>query len=186
MTGFAEQEQLLAALLRAANQGDQAAYRRFLDGLVPFVRTVARRSAARNGSAGFDVEDAVQETILAIHLKRHTWRDDQPIGPWIGAITRYKLVDEARRRGRRQEVEFDDSFDVAAPSDEGDRLSSTEMDRLLGKIGARQRAVVSAISIEGISITETAGRLGMSEGAVRVTLHRGLKALAAAYRRITG
>ena len=184
MTRFDEQTAALAELLRQANAGDPTCYRLFLERLAPFVRGMARRGNDRIGAPMADIEDAVQETLLAIHLKRHTWRENQPIGPWIGAITRYKLIDLARKCGRRKEIELDETFELAAPEPEDPPLLDREMNRLLAEIGEKQRTIVCLISLKGASIREVANTLSMTEGAVRVALHRGLKSLADAYRRL--
>ena len=60
--------------------------------------------------------------------------------------------------------------------------STLEDPKMLASLAERQRVIVEAISIEGRSARDVGQRLGMSEGAVRVALHRALKALAAAYR----
>jgi RNA polymerase sigma-70 factor (ECF subfamily) len=120
--------------------------------------------------------------LLAIHLKRDTWDEAQPLEPWVRAIARYKLVDHLRRRGFHDHLDLDAVGEtLAAPSgaDAGDGLDAR---RLLGLLPVRQRRIVEEISIEGRRAGEVAMRLGMSEGAVRVALHRALKALAAAYR----
>jgi RNA polymerase sigma-70 factor (ECF subfamily) len=184
MTAFDEQTNALGVLLQRANAGDAACYRQFLERLAPLVRTMARRGIGRIGTPMADLEDAVQETLLAVHLKRHTWREDQPIGPWIGAITRYKLIDLARKYGRRKEIELDETFEMAAPEQEESSLPEHEMNRLLESVSETQRLIVQSISIKGVSIREVAGTMKMTEGAVRVALHRGLKALAEAYRRV--
>ena len=98
----------LSALMRAARDGDDEAYRRLLGQLSVWLRGVARRGLARAGRGIEESEDIVQETLLAVHLKRHTWRSDQPVLPWLGAITRYKVIDGFRRRGRRIDVDIDD------------------------------------------------------------------------------
>jgi RNA polymerase sigma-70 factor, ECF subfamily len=175
-----EREQALAALMRAANEGDKNAYRLFLEKVMPFVRGLTRRHRAASGSS--DGEDIVQEVLLALHLKRHTWQPDQAISPWIAAITRHKIIDEFRKTKRRMELPFDENFDAPNPEPEQDMLSNREMERLMSQVSDSQRAVVTSITMEGRSITQTASHFGMSEGAVRVALHRGLKALAAAYR----
>lgn len=183
MNGFEKRIEALAMLLKQANSGDISAYRLFLEHLAPVVRGMAKRMIFRIGAPISDLEDAVQETLLAIHLKRHTWLEDQPIKPWIGAITRYKLIDIARKYGRRQEIQIDDTFDYAAPEPENFMLEGQEMDRLFGCISEKQRMIVKSISLKGMPISEVAATMNMSEGAVRVALHRALKALALAYRR---
>jgi RNA polymerase sigma-70 factor (ECF subfamily) len=84
--------------MRAANAGDEAAYTRLLASLAPVLRAIARRRLAGTRLVS-DFEDVVQETLLAIHLKRHTWDETRPFGPWFSSIIRHKLVDAARRRG---------------------------------------------------------------------------------------
>jgi RNA polymerase sigma-70 factor, ECF subfamily len=169
-------------LMRAANSGDAAAYRRLLETIAPVLRSVIRRGLGRAGLAVSDVEDVLQETLLAIHLKRHTWRESEPFTPWVRAIARNKLIDALRRRGRSAAVPIDDFLEtLAAPEDER-RLSAVEADKMLGMINGRSREVVQAMALEGLSTREAATRLGLSEGAVRVALHRGLNALARALK----
>jgi RNA polymerase sigma-70 factor (ECF subfamily) len=178
----ADYESQWAAWMRAANAGDSGAYRRLLESLAPFLRALARRGLGRLGRDAADAEDVVQETLLAIHLKRQTWDERKPFTPWARAIARNKLIDSLRRRGRRIDVPIDDVIDFLPAEPEADTLSPREAERLLGVLNGRQREVVRAISVEGASIRETAARFGISEGATRVALHRGLAALAAAYR----
>jgi len=169
----------LARLLRAAIAGDEKAYAAFLGRAAALVRGFARR---RIGERGLDPEDVVQETLLALHVKRHTWRTDAPVTPWLYAIARYKLIDAFRRRGGRIDIDLDEIAEIpAAP--EPERASSREIGRALDALAPGQRSVVSAISVEGRSIGETAASLGMSETAVRVALHRGLAAIARKFGR---
>ena len=169
-----KEEAELARLLKAALQGDEKAYAEFLRRAAALVRGFARRRA---GQGSIDPEDIVQETLLAIHLKRHTWQSDLPVEPWLYAIARFKLVDAFRKVGRRLEIGLDESFDPPAPEPE-QGASEREIGRALETLAPGQRAVVSAISVEGRSIGETAAKLGMTEVAVRVALHRGLAAIA--------
>ncbi len=168
--------------MRAAIAGDAGAYRRLLAALAPFIRSVARSRAASFGLVAADVEDVVQETLLAIHLKRGTWDDGQPVGPWVAAIARNKLIDALRRKGRRVHVPVDDFADILPAEEKDEGLAPGEAERLISVLKGRQHAVVKSISLDGADIAETAERLKMSEGAVRVALHRGLAALSQAYR----
>jgi RNA polymerase sigma factor (sigma-70 family) len=171
------------AWLRAANSGDATAYRRFLVAVTPHLRAMARHRCRRAGVSDGDAEDIMQEVLLAIHLKRGTWDQSRPIGPWIAAIVRNKLVDTLRRRGRHVTVPIDDVIDtLGAEDDADDGTSPGEIDGLLAQLKIRQREIVKSISINGSSVRETADRLHMTEGAVRVALHRALKMLAALYR----
>src|SRR5439155_11817187 len=99
-------------LMRAANNGDAAAYNRLLTSLAPALRSVARRGLGRAGLPADDAEDVVQEILLAIHLKRQTWDASLPLGPWLRAIARNKLIDAMRRRGRRDHVPIDDLAEI--------------------------------------------------------------------------
>lgn len=172
-------EEKLADLLRMAIAGDERAYEEFLGRAATFIRGFVRRKV---NYGGIDPEDIVQETLLAVHMKRHTWRTDSPVTPWLFAIARHKAIDAFRRRGRRIEIELGDITDLIAEP-QGERAREWEIDRALASLSPGQRLVVSAISVDGRSIGETAGSLGMSETAVRVALHRGLAAIARRFGR---
>lgn len=184
MKAVSDREAEWAALMRAALGGDRAAYRDLLVALTPVLRMAARQGCLRFGLGVAEAEDIVQETLLALHLKRQTWDEGEPVGPWIRAIARNKLVDALRRRGRRgAEIDIDDLSEVlAAPAE--DEASSIRRDvaRHLQALAPGQRNVVQAIAVDGISIRDTAQRLTMTEGAVRVALHRGLATLAVRLR----
>jgi RNA polymerase sigma-70 factor, ECF subfamily len=177
-----DRERSWAGWMRAANAGDDIAYRHLLEALAPFLRQIVQSSFARAGFGNSDVEDAVQETLLAIHLKRQTWDEDQAITPWLRAIARHKVIDTLRRRGRQGELPIDDLLDVLSTEPATESLSSRDSERLLSILRGRERDVVEAISIEGLSTREAADRFRISEGAVRVALHRGLSTLAVTYR----
>src|SRR4030081_1334871 len=100
--------------MRAANQGDAVAYNRLLGSLPAVFRWIPRRGLAPRGLPVEEAEDIVQETLLAIHLKRHTWDATAPIAAWVHAIARNKLVDSMPRRGRHQPVPIDDSAESLA------------------------------------------------------------------------
>lgn len=168
-------------LMRAALAGDAAAYHRFLTSIGPALRSAARRGLRRAGLADDEAEDIVQEILLAVHLKRHTWEPSAAIVPWVLAITRHKLVDALRRRNRRAYVSIDDVAESLLAVEPATAIPTARLERSIGDLPDRQRAVVHAISVEGATIRDTAGRLGMTEGAVRVALHRGLAALAARF-----
>ncbi|WP_280949692.1 sigma-70 family RNA polymerase sigma factor [Mongoliimonas terrestris] len=175
-------EDALATLMRQALEGDKAAYRDFLARAAVDIRAMARRRLPASAQA--DLEDVVQETLLAIHAKRHTWRPDRPIGPWLAAIARYKAIDAIRRRGARPAEDIADyEHLIAAP--EVETVSAHDVQTVLDALPPGQRSVVSAITLEGRSIRETATGFGMSEVAVRVALHRGLAAIRSRMGRTT-
>jgi len=179
------QENDWAVWMRAAMTGDVGAYRKLLLSLTPHVRAVARARCRRFGAPQGEVEDLVQEVLLTIHLKRGTWDQSRPIGPWVAAIVRNKLID-VLRRGRHITVPIEDLMDSLQAEDLTPELSTRDIDTLLGRLRPQQKEIVRSISLNGSSIRETADRLQMTEGAVRVTLHRALKALSVFSRRSAG
>jgi RNA polymerase sigma-70 factor (ECF subfamily) len=171
-----------AGLMRASLAGDAASYRTVLEAITPRLRKFASGGLARAGIGNADVEDVVQEILLAIHLKRQTWMQEQPFLPWLNAITRHKLIDVMRRRGRRGEVPIEGLIEILPDQTAEPETSQTELTKLVSKLDGKQKAIVSSISLDGESIRDTATKLNMTEGAVRVGFHRGLKKLAALYR----
>lgn len=175
-------EQQWAEWMRSAIDGDAQAYNRFLLAVTPRLRSMARRRCEQFGAPAGEAEDIVQEVLLAVHLKRGSWDPARPIGPWLSTIVRNKLIDSLRRRGRRIDVPIEDVVEtLEAPSDT-DNFDRQDALTLLQRLKDPQRDIVRSISIEGAGVRETALRLKMSEGAVRVALHRALKSLAALYR----
>lgn len=161
--------------------GESAAYHAFLKDLSAHLRGFLRMRLARLPD---DVEDLVQETLLAVHNQRHTYDPGQPLTAWIHAIARYKLVDLLRRRAGREQLNdpLDDEFDVLAVSDHDADDARRDLGKLLQQLPDRQRLPIVHMKLEGLSVAETAKTTGMSEAAVKVGVHRGLKALAALIR----
>jgi RNA polymerase sigma-70 factor (ECF subfamily) len=176
-------EERLRSLMLQSLAGDAAAYRMFLDELTARLRSYLRR---RLRGLPDEVEDLLQELLLAVHNKRHTYDPKQPLTAWVQAIARYKLVDLLRRRSR--------SNVLTDPLDEDDQVFATtandaaeaqyDVAKLLRGLPDRQRLPILYVKIEGASVTDTAVRTGMSESAVKVGIHRGLKALAERIRSI--
>jgi RNA polymerase sigma factor (sigma-70 family) len=162
-------------------QGDACAYQQLLVLLTVAVRNAAR---GRARAAGIDAEDVVQEVLLALHLKRSTWICGTPVGPWVAAIARNKIVDALRRRGHRIEVPVDSVLETLWIDDVETEGQAHDLERALARLNERQREVVRAVSLEGHTAQEVAIRLQMTEGSVRVTLHRGLKALSETFRAV--
>ena len=161
--------------------GDSAAYRTFLKDLSAHLRAFLRRRLARLPD---DVEDLVQETLLAVHNQRHTYETDQPLTAWVHAIARYKLADLMRRRAGREAMNdpLDDELAVFASFDAEEADARRDVAKLLERLPERQRLPIQYMKLEGLSVIETARATGMSESAVKVGVHRGLKALAAMIR----
>jgi RNA polymerase sigma-70 factor (ECF subfamily) len=169
-------------LMRRAIAGDDEAYHRLLRQVTPVLRATARRGLARAGQPPDQSEDIVQDILLAVHLKRHTWDASAPFAPWLFAIARNKLIDALRRRGRRIFVNVDDFAETLAEEPPAPTVPAGEVAAQLQTLPQRQREVLQSISIEANSIKQTAERFAMSEGAVRVALHRALSSLTAKLR----
>jgi len=177
-----ERDDEWTVLMRSAISGDSAAYHRLLKAVTPVLRAAARRGLARAGQPIDQSEDIVQDILLAVHLKRHTWDVNAPFAPWLFAIARNKLIDTLRRRGRRVFVNIDDFAETLSAAPAAETASPTEVATQLNSLPARQRDVLQSIAVESASIKDTAAKLAMSEGAVRVALHRGLASLAVKQR----
>jgi RNA polymerase sigma-70 factor (ECF subfamily) len=174
-------EAQLHALMVAAQAGAPTAYRDFLRETAVLVRGYLRRRLSRLPD---DIEDLVQETLLAVHNQRHTYDAALPVTAWLHAIARYKLIDLLRRRARTDALHdpIDDVDEglLAADSQEGG--VRRDLEKLLALLPDKQRLPIIYMKLQGLSVAETAQRTGLSESAVKVGVHRGLKALAARLR----
>jgi RNA polymerase sigma-70 factor (ECF subfamily) len=170
-------------LMRSANAGDGTAYQRLLRAVTPVLRAAARRGLVRAGQPVDQAEDIVQDILFAVHLKRHTWDANAAFAPWLFAIARNKLIDALRRRGRRIFVNIDDFAETLAGEPVAETVPAREVTNHLETLPARQRDVVKSIAVDSTSIKATAAKFNMSEGAVRVALHRGLASLASRLRK---
>ena len=178
-----DREDEWTGLMRSAISGDSAAYRRLLSAIAPVLRATARRGLARAGQPVDQSEDIVQDILLAVHLKRHTWDAGAPFAPWLFAIARNKLIDALRRRGRRVFVNIDDFAETIASEPVEETVPAREVAVHIEGLPPRQRDVLRSIAVDSASIKATAAKLSMSEGAVRVALHRGLANLTAKLRK---
>jgi RNA polymerase sigma factor (sigma-70 family) len=169
-------------LMHAAIDGDNQAYRTLLVSLTPCLRSLAKRGFERVGLGNSEIEDVVQETLLAIHLKRGTWDRSRSLGPWVSAIARYKLVDSLRRKGRTTDLPIEDVADWLADDAANEGSARHDADSMLETLKGRDQDIVRSISIDGQPVRDVAQKLGMTEVAVRVSLHRSLKRLAERFR----
>jgi len=174
-------EERLRQLLIRGLAGDAQAYHAFLQELSAHLRAFLRKRLARLPD---EVEDLVQESLLAIHNQRHTYDAGQPLTAWVHAIAKYKLVDLLRRRANRDLLTdpLDDEFDFASSADSEAAEARRDLGKLLGQLPDRQRLPIVHMKLGGLSVAEAARVTGMSESAVKVGVHRGLKALAAMAR----
>ena len=119
----------------------------------------------------------MQEVLLAIHAKRHTWDPERPLRPWLYAIARHKVTDAFRARGARVELDVADFAEILAAEPGPDPTAAGDARRLLGQLEPRAAEIVRAVGLDGEAPAATGERLRMSEGAVRVALHRAMKQL---------
>jgi RNA polymerase sigma-70 factor (ECF subfamily) len=168
-------EARLKPLMLAALDGDAAAYRALLAQLAPHLRAFFGRRLA----GGADVEDLVQETLIAIHTKRATYDRSMPFTAWLHAIARYKLIDHLRRAKVRRTLPLEEADSVFAEEDAEAATAKRDVEVLLAKLPKAKRDLVRQTKIEGLSTAEAAARTGLSESGVKVGVHRALKALSA-------
>jgi RNA polymerase sigma-70 factor (ECF subfamily) len=161
-------------MVRGLN-GDRLAHEALLRAMAPVLRTYFGR---RLGAASSELEDLVQESLLAVHLRRISFDRDRPFLPWAYSIARYKLIDHFRGRKRAGHVR-ELTEDDAGECFEADCLARIDVDRLLGELSDKQSMAIRATKIEGRSIADVAVAANLSEADVKVSVHRGLKALAA-------
>lgn len=158
--------------------GNPDAYRAFLHDLSGYLRAFFRKRLTQRPD---DVEDLVQESLLAVHVQRHTYDAAQPLTAWVYAIAKYKFVDLLRRRNNHERFtdSWDDEMEVFASSDQEAADARCDLHELLKQLPDRQRLPIVLMKLRGLSAAEAARTTGMSESAVKVGVHRGLKALAA-------
>ena len=172
--GRANEDQLKVWMVRGLD-GDATAQNRLLSALAPLMRAFFAR---RLRGAGDDVEDLVQETLIAIHTRRASYDRDRPFTAWAYAVARYKMIDHFRRR--REHVPFEGLEEIlAAEGFENASSAKLDVDALLGEISPKQARAIRRTKIDGLSVAEAAEADGISEADVKVSVHRGLKALAA-------
>ena len=159
--------------------GEAEPYRRLLDELSGLLRAFYRRRCP----PGMDVEDLVQETLIAVHTRRATYDVSQPFTAWAYAIARYKLID-ALRRGRahlRAPVEAAEALFAPDAAGAEAAMAARDLERVLAALPERTRELIRDVKIAGLSTREAAARHRMSDSAVKVAVHRGLKSLGSQY-----
>ncbi len=172
-------ETRLHQLVIAALDGDGDAYRQLLTELSTYLRRYfARRLSAVHSH---HIEDLTQETLLAIHVKRMTYDPSRPFSAWLHAVARHKLVDFLRRHNLRAAISLED--DIPAPATLEADIARSDLDKVLDTLPGRTSGLIRSVKVEGASIAEAASVHGMSEGAAKVAIHRGLRALMTRFSR---
>lgn len=175
-------EERLRRLMLDGLAGDGRAYRALLSDLAPRLRAFFRRRLAAWPE---EAEDLVQDTLIALHTRRHTYDVNQPFTPWVFAVARYKLIDWHRRHRRREarhdpvEDRMEDLF-VEADQEASD--TRRDLDTMLAVLPRSQSEPLRLVKLEGLSVVEAAERAGISVSAVKIGVHRGLRALSARFK----
>lgn len=166
-------ETTLARLMIASQKGDRQSYAVLLSEVQLWLERYFRRRCPPH-----QMDDLVQEVMMAVHNKRATFDPDRAFLPWLAAIARYRWVDHLRKVYRNEEDALDD-FDAPEDSEEEAVIARMSLERLFVQIPEKQAEVIEMVKIEGLSIREAADKSGQTESAVKVNIHRGLKKLSA-------
>jgi RNA polymerase sigma factor (sigma-70 family) len=175
---MAESEAQLKAWMLGGLDGDDRAHTALLRALVPLLHSFYRR---RMRGAEGEIEDLVQETLISVHTRRASYDRDRPFTAWLYAVARYRLVDHYRRR--RVSVSIEDMDDMLATDGFEDRVTARmDVDNLLNTLSPKQARAISDTHLDGKSVAEAAAGAGIGESDVKVSVHRGLKAIASRIR----
>jgi RNA polymerase sigma-70 factor (ECF subfamily) len=168
----------LRTLMLAGLDGDEASHKALLMKLSAYLRAYFKGQLVRIGRGPTDAEDLVQETLIALHTRRHTYDRSQLLTPWVYAIARYKLIDYLRRtKAAAMDVPVEEAEGVFALDDASAVDSGLDLKKLLAHLKPKTRQAIQLIKLDGLSVSEAAARCGMSQSAIRVSVHRGLRAL---------
>ena len=172
------QDRAWAELMAQAQAGDRDAYRRLLSEITPYLRTLAQRQHRDSR----DVEDSVQDILLTVHSIRHTYDPARPFKPWLVAIGRRRIIDRLRvnRRGRLRETELTEeheTFSAPATNIHEAQSDSRLLHEAMESLPAGQREAIRLLKIEEKSLKEASAESGMSVAALKVSVHRAVKAL---------
>jgi len=178
------QERQRAAWMAAAQEGDRRAYERALAASVPLIRTVARR----HGVAVDLLDDVVQETLLTVHRVRHTYDPSRSYDAWLAALAGRRAIDALRSQGRRGHREVHDEFAYDMHPDADDATAATEREQearrlrdAIALLPPGQREAVEQLGLKERSLAEASAETGRQTGALKVNLHRAMKALRARF-----
>jgi RNA polymerase sigma-70 factor, ECF subfamily len=174
----------LRILMLAGLDGDAAAHKALLKRLSAYLRAYFKGQLLRTGRGPADAEDLVQETLIALHTRRHTYDRSERLTPWVYAIARYRLIDFLRRtKASAMDVPLEEADDILAADDPSGVESALDLDKLMAQLKPKTRQAVQFVKLDGLSVSEAAARSGMSQSAVKVSVHRGLKALSLLVRK---
>jgi RNA polymerase sigma-70 factor (ECF subfamily) len=171
-------------LMGRAQDGDRQAYRTLLEDMAPYIRSLAARCCKQRS----DVEDAVQDVLLTVHMVRHAYDPSRPFGPWLLAIANRRIIDRLRRETRRKAREIALSAEhetFAEPAVNLDDVISDEaaLDDAIERLPPEQRQAIKMLKLNEMSLKEAAAASGRSIVALKVATHRAVKSLRQMLRR---
>jgi RNA polymerase sigma-70 factor (ECF subfamily) len=168
----------LRTLMLAGLNGDAASHKALLARLSAYLRAYFKGQLLRIGRGPADAEDLLQETLIALHTRRQTYDRSQLLTPWVYAIARYRLVDYLRRtKMAAKNVPIEEAEEVFVDDDASAVESGLDLEKLLARLQPTTRQAIQMVKLDGLSVSEAAARSGMSQSAIKVSVHRGLKAL---------
>src|SRR5229473_247640 len=168
----------LRTLMLAGLDGDRASHKALLKRLSAYLRAYFKGQLLRIGRGSADAEDLVQETLIALHTRRHTYDRSQLLTPWVYAIARYRLVDYLRRtKAAAKDVPIAEAEELLADDDPAAVESGLDLEKLMARLTPKTRQAIQFVKLDGLSVSEAAERSGMSQSAIKVSVHRGLRAL---------
>lgn len=165
----------VSALMRASLAGDRVATRDFFRAIVPMLEYMTASMVP--AFTAETREDIVQDILTSIHEKRLTWKTELPILPWIYAITRYRIIDNIRRDKRRLPIVDDVDLGKIPERIPVSILDRIDLERGINHLGGQMGSIVRSISLEGKDVRTISREVTMSENAVRIAFHRGIKKL---------
>jgi RNA polymerase sigma-70 factor (ECF subfamily) len=166
-------EERLKSLMLRSIDGDERAYRSLLQEVAVLSRAYYRRRLVDSAAT----DDLTQETLLALHSRRITYQPSRPFTPWLHAIARYKLVDHVRSSRRHRAFSLDETPEAFFAVETVTKDEQGDAERLLASVPEEQRALVRAVKLEGRSIADVSAATGLSPSAVKVKIHRAIRAL---------
>lgn len=176
-----------SVLMAQAQDGDRHAYRVLLEDVTPYLRALASRCF----SDPSDVEDTVQDVLLAIHVMRNTYDPARPFGPWLVAIAKRRMIDRLRRKARDNSRKIalaaeQETFQVDATNFQHAGPQATidaALREAVERLPSEQRQAVELLKLREMSLKDAAALTGRSVAALKVATHRAIKSLRAALRK---
>ncbi len=155
-----------------------------LERLSRHLRAYYKNKLERIGRSAEEAEELMQDALMAIHTRRDSYDPEQLFTPWVHAIARYKLIDHLRKtKSSMTDVPLEEANEVMAQDDHTATESALDLNRMLAALPDKMRRAIQYVKLDGLSVSEAATRCGMSESAIKVSVHRGLNAMAAAISR---